>query len=65
MEKTNIDAVIGSKALVIEPVSPSVPGKIKISGEIWLAVSNENIEAGSTVTVKAVDGTKLIVEVLK
>ena len=62
LEKSNIDAVVGSTVKLMEPISGSNAGKVKISGEIWLAVSNENIEAGSMVKVNAVDGTKLIVE---
>lgn len=64
LEKTNVDAVVGSNAIVVESISPSTAGKVKLSGEIWLAVSNENIEVGKNVIIKAVDGTKLIVEKL-
>ena len=65
LEKTNTDAVVGSNAIVIEAISPSNAGKVKISGEIWLAVSNENIETGDNVKINSIDGTKLIVEKLK
>jgi membrane protein implicated in regulation of membrane protease activity len=62
LEKTNVDSLIGSTAHVIEKISPSTAGKVKIAGEIWLAVSNETIEAGSTVKINSIDGTKLVVE---
>ncbi|WP_413853743.1 NfeD family protein [Candidatus Ruminimicrobium bovinum] len=65
LEKTNVDAIVGSTGLVVEQISPSNAGKIKISGEIWLAVSNETVETGSTVKINSIDGTKLIVEKIK
>ena len=65
LEKTNVDSLIGSTAQVIENISAATAGKVKIAGEIWLAVSNETIEAGSTVKINSIDGTKLVVEQLR
>jgi len=61
LEKTNVDSLIGSTAKVIEKISSVTAGKVKVAGEIWLAVSNETIETGSTVKINSIDGTKLIV----
>lgn len=60
--QTNVDALIGVQAEVIEPITPDKNGKVKIAGEIWLAVCNEKISIGDKVFVESVDGTKLIVK---
>ena len=60
--ETNVDSLIGAKAIVIEDIKVNDMGKIKVEGEIWLAVSKEDISKGETVTVESVDGTKLIVK---
>ncbi len=59
---TNIDSLIGAPALVIEDIKIGKTGKIKVGGEIWLAVcKNESVSAGETVVIQSVDGTKLVV----
>lgn len=60
--ETNVDSLIGAKAIVTEDIKENSMGKIKIEGEIWLAVSKENIAKGETVTIESVDGTKLVVK---
>jgi len=65
LEKTNIDALIGSTAVVTEKISATTAGKVKIAGEVWLAISHEDFEIGNTVKINSVDGTKLVVESLK
>ena len=60
--ETNVDSLINSSATVIEEIKPASPGKIKIEGEIWLAVSAESIAVGETVIIESVDGTKLHVK---
>lgn len=60
--ETNVDSLIGAKAIVIEDIKVNDMGKIKVEGEIWLAVSKEDISKGETVTVESVDGTKLVVK---
>ncbi len=58
---TNVDALIGAEAEVIDSIEKSKYGKVKVAGEIWLAVSDEDFAAGEKAFVKSVDGTKLIV----
>lgn len=59
---TNIDSLIGAPAIVIEDIKSGKTGKIKVGGEIWLAVCRgENIYGGEAVIIESVDGTKLIV----
>ncbi len=60
--QTNVDSLIGAKAVVTEKIKVNDMGKVKIEGEVWLAVSKEEIDVNETVTVEAVDGTKLVVK---
>ena len=59
--ETNVDSLIGAPAVVVEKIKANGAGKIKIAGEVWLAVSKEDIEFGENVVIEAVQGTKLIV----
>ena len=60
--ETNVDSLIGTKAIVIEDIKVNDMGKVKTEGEIWLAVSNENIAKGETVVIESIYGTKLVVK---
>lgn len=61
--ETNVDSLIGAPAIVIEKIKKNGKGKIKVAGEIWLAVSKdkEDIDFGEDVVIEAVAGTKLVV----
>lgn len=59
---TNSELNAGKQAVVIEEINTSSgTGRVTLSGVDWKAVSDEVIPADSIVTVKAVDGAKLIV----
>lgn len=63
--KTNIDAVIGTEALVTEDIDNiSATGQAKVDGKLWTARSADGdvIKSGSTVTVERIEGVKLIVK---
>ena len=63
--KTNIDALIGQKAVVSEDISNiEAKGSVKLGGLTWSArsIDGNDIPASSFVTVKGIDGVKLIVE---
>jgi len=63
--KTNVDALIGQSALVTENISNiNSKGTVKLRGLEWSArsVNGEEIPEQSQVTVKDIDGVKLIVE---
>ena len=65
VEKTNADALIGKSALVTESISNfKGEGAVKIGGMVWSARSEDDtsIQEGSIVTVKKIDGVKLIVK---
>ena len=48
--KTNIDIIIGK-----------IPGRVKVSGKDWMAISNSHIDEGKKVRVLKIEGAKIIV----
>ncbi len=63
--RTNSEALIGKKALVIEDIGPYLnPGRVKLGDETWIALSYEGnkIEKGKSVTIIKVEGIKLFVK---
>lgn len=63
--KTNIDALIGETAVVTDDISNiDAKGSVKVRGIQWSARSADGnpIEKDSHVTVKEVEGVKLIVD---
>lgn len=64
-QPTNADRCIGSLAVVTEEINNlHGTGAVKVNGLIWSArtTSDNTIPADTTVTVKSIDGVKLIVE---
>ena len=64
--KTNVDALVGKSGFVTEMIDYSAGiGKVKIGGEIWRAVTLDElrIDIGQKVTVLEVEGCKVIVKV--
>ena len=64
-EKTNADRIIGCEAVVLEEIQPiQGTGQVKVMGQIWSAKSltGEPVAKDKTVTVKAIEGVKLVVE---
>ena len=61
-EKTNLDRVIGMEGVVTEKISKRNPGEVKVVGKRWTAISDESIEKDCIVTVKKIEGVKLVVE---
>lgn len=62
---TNADRFIGETAIVTENISNiAQTGLVKLQGTLWTARSadGEAIPEGETVTVKKIEGVKLIVE---
>jgi membrane protein implicated in regulation of membrane protease activity len=60
--KSNVDSLIGKKALVIEAIGPMKPGMIKIDGELWRARAEEQISKDLWVEIVSVDGVHLKVK---
>ncbi len=62
---TNADRIIGMKATVTENITnDKFAGKVKVNGQEWSAISIDGSVKceGDTVTIKNIDGVKLIVE---
>ena len=60
--KSNVDGLIGKKAIVIEAIDPMKPGMIKVEGEMWKARSDEQITKDLWVEIVSVDGAHLKVK---
>jgi membrane protein implicated in regulation of membrane protease activity len=53
------EALIGKRAYVLEPVSHTSPGRVKIGGDVWTAQpydEDDSIEEGATVDVVSIKG---------
>jgi membrane protein implicated in regulation of membrane protease activity len=61
-ELSNVDRMIGRVAVVTEAIDPDTGGKVKFEGETWRATAARAFEINTKVKVKAVSGTRLIVE---
>ncbi len=62
---TNADRIIGMTAVVTEDITnEKFAGKVKVNGQEWSAISIDGSvkSEGDTVTIKNIDGVKLIVE---
>lgn len=63
-EKTNANALIGEKALVITKIEPYQGGRVRVNGQEWAAIAKKidlPIEENQMVKVVAIEGVKLIV----
>ena len=60
--KTNADALIGKTGVVIEKIVPGHTGQVKINGQMWSAVAeDEPINEDELVIVQKISGVKLVV----
>ena len=62
--KTNVYSNVGKTGIVIKAIDPeSSSGQVKIGGETWTAVSQDNskIPEGTKVQIKEIKGVKAIV----
>ena len=60
---TNVYRLIGKEGIVLEDInSLSYTGKIKVSGQIWSAISDTDISKNTIVKVLSIEGVKLKVE---
>ena len=60
---TNADRLIGAMAVVEKRISAREWGSVRIEGNVWSAIAQDgrDIEPGTAVRVKAIEGVKLIV----
>ncbi|HEY0284573.1 MAG TPA: nodulation protein NfeD [Vicinamibacterales bacterium] len=58
---TGVEGLMGETGDAVESIGPSTPGRVRVHGEIWNAISNEPIASGDRVTVTNVNGLTLTV----
>ncbi|MGB9978400.1 NfeD family protein [Methanobacterium sp.] len=61
-KKATSDRLIGEKGVVIEDISPKNGGVVRISGDTWRAISDQDIKEGNYVLVEKIEGIKLVVK---
>ena len=67
-EKTNVDALVGEKAVVVSPIHPYEGGQVKVGGQVWSAVGEnpeETFAVDQLVKINAIEGVKLIITPVK
>ena len=47
--KTNLDSVVGQVGIVTSEICEDKPGRIKVAGKTWTAISNNSISIGEKV----------------
>jgi membrane protein implicated in regulation of membrane protease activity len=61
--KSNTDAVMGARGLVLARIAPHQPGRVRVNQEEWRAVLAEGVssplETGTEITVTGLDGVTL------
>ncbi len=62
--RTNLDRIVGENAIVLKTIKPFEVGEVKVDGKIWSAIAMENqeIAQGETVTIVSIEGAKVIVK---
>lgn len=62
--ETNAMALVGKRAKVTQTILRDEKGYVKVSGEEWVAISEEerDFEIGEKVKIVKIDGTKLIIQ---
>ena len=63
--RTNIDAIIGRRGIVLRSIARNVDGLVKVGNEQWRARAEEDIEKGDEIVVASVSGVTLNVEKIK
>jgi membrane-bound serine protease (ClpP class) len=56
---TGREGLIGEVAEVRNAIGPNLPGKVFVHGEIWRAISNDELPAGSHAQITSVSGLEL------
>ena len=66
-EKTNVDSLAGKHALVVKKIGEFEKGEVKVNGQIWSALAEDNSEVpeGAKCEILRVEGVRLIVRKLE
>ncbi len=63
--KTNLDAVVGKRGIVIKSILKDEVGRVKVMGKDWAAISDEELNEGTKVEILEIKGVKLVVKEVK
>ena len=63
-KRSNTERLIGLEAKVTEDIGPHKIGTINVNGEVWKAISDEEISKGEEVKIIEIEGVKLKVKKL-
>ena len=62
VQRTNADRLIGREGIVIVPLNATDgKGQVKVDGQVWSAKADEDFAEGTKITVKSIEGVKLVV----
>ncbi|MBI4267173.1 MAG: NfeD family protein [Chloroflexi bacterium] len=61
-EKTNVDAIIGRRGVVLRDIGRTANGLVRVGNEEWRAIADEEIKEGTEVEVLEVKGVTLTVK---
>ena len=61
-KNTNIDMLIGKKGKVVKAISSGKAGQVQIDGEVWRAISDEDVALDSKTEVIGVEGVSIKVK---
>lgn len=63
---TNADRIIGAEGIITKSITSDAPGELKIMGQYWSAVSDNNpeIAEGTRVVVRSIEGVKAKVDIV-
>ena len=63
VQRTNADRLIGREGIVIVPLDAAEgKGQVKVDGQVWSAKAEEDFKEGTKITVKSIEGVKLVIE---
>ena len=63
VQRTNADRLIGREGIVIVPLNAAEgKGQVKVDGQVWSAKAGEDFAEGTKITVKSIEGVKLVIE---
>jgi membrane-bound serine protease (ClpP class) len=60
-QKPYHDRIIGEQAVAVDPLGPGKEGYVRVEGELWKAVSHEEVQPGERVTILKREGPVLTV----
>lgn len=64
-QKTNMDSLLGEKAIVLEDVMPYQVGQAKVRGQVWScegADREESFKKGEEVIIERIEGVRLLIK---